>query len=325
MPRSLSLAEIFQLGYYWECKVVLTAVKLDLFGAVSSSSGTAAEVARRLHTHPHATELLMNALVSIGLLRKSGASYTNAPEAQDYLVLDSPKYAGHLLLLQDAEWDNWGKLETAVRTGESPVKEHLFRSDPRLAENVLMVLHRVALQHAPTLARQIDLSTSRTLLDLGGGAGTHAMAFCHAYPALQATIFDLPETLSTTARLVKEAGLEERIMLRGGDFNRDGLGGPYDAVLMSDILHYQGPESNAALVRQVYDALAPGGRLIIKDRFLDDNRTSPAWTAVFAVHLLVNTEKGRCYTLSEASQWLQDAGFRQIQEVERSSLVEGLK
>ena len=267
----------------------------------------------------------MNALVAIGLLRKDGEKYGNSTEAQEYLVRDSPKYAGHLLLLQDAEWDNWGKLEAAVRSGESPVKDHLFRSDPRLAENVLMVLHHVALQHAPTLARQLDLGAARMLLDLGGGAGTYAVALCQAYPSLQAIVFDLPETLATTARVVKEAGLEQRIKLLAGDFHRDPLGGPYDAVLMSDILHYQDPQANAALVRKVHDALASGGRLIVKDRFLDENRTSPAWTAVFAVHLLVNTRGGRCYTLSEAHQWLQDAGFRQVHELDRSSLVEGLK
>ena len=325
MARSLSLAEIFQLGYYWECKVLLTAVKMDLFGVVAGASKTAGDVARRLHSDTRATEVLMNALVSIGLLRKNGERYQNAEEAAQYLVRESPAYAGHLLLLQDAEWENWGKLENTVHTGVPPVKGHLFRSDPRLAENVLLVLHRVALQHAPTLARQLDLSGCRTLLDLGGGAGTHAMAFCQAYPALRATIYDLPETLETTARLIKDAGLEDRMTLHAGDFNTDPLDGPYDAVLMSDILHYQEPEANAALVRKVYQALVPGGRLIIKDRFLDDDRTAPAWTAVFAVHLMVNTEKGRCYTLKETSQWLNTAGFTKIQEIERTSIVEGLK
>lgn len=325
MARTLSLAEIFQLGYYWESKVLLTAVKLDVFGALALGGGTAVEVSRRLQTDPQATGILLNALVSIGLLRKSGERYSNAPEAQELLVKESPKYAGHLLLLQEAEWDNWGKLESVVRTGHSPVKGHLFRTDPQLAENVLMVLHRVALQHAPTLAKQIDLSGARSLLDLGGGAGTHAMAFCQAYPALTATIFDLPETLRTTERLVKEAGLEGRIRLIPGDFNRDELGGPYDAVLMSDILHYQGAEANAALVRKVHGALAPSGRLVIKDRFLDENGTSPAWTAVFAVHILVNTEQGRCYTIAEAVQWLKDVGFVSIDELDRSTLVQGVK
>jgi len=325
VARTLSLAEMFQLGYYWESKVLLTAVKLDVFEALAVGGGTALEVSRRLQTDPSATRTLLNALVSIGLLRKAGNDYANTAEAQEFLVKDSPKYAGHMLLLQEAEWDNWGKLESVVRTGCSPVKEHLFRTDPQLAEHVLMLLHRVALQHAPTLAKQIDLSSARTLLDLGGGAGTHAMAFCQAYPALTATVFDLPETLQTTERLVKEAGLDGRIRLIPGDFNRDKLGGPYDAVLMSDILHYQGAEANAALVRKVQSALVPGGRLVIKDRFLDDNGTSPAWTAVFAVHILVNTEQGRCYRLAEAAQWLKDAGFTAIDKLDRSTLVQGIK
>src|SRR5437870_10769022 len=129
---------------------------------------TAAEVSRRLQTNLKATEVFLNALVSIGLLRKSGEQFLNAPETQEYLVKGSPKYAGHLLLLQEAEWDNWGRLESVVRTGCSPVKGHMFQSDPRLAENVLLVLHHVALQHAPTLAQQIDLSRAQTLLDLFG-------------------------------------------------------------------------------------------------------------------------------------------------------------
>ena len=325
MGRTVSLAEIFELGYYWESKVLLTAVKLDVFGALARGPVTDADMARRLGTDQRAIGLLLNALVAIGLLGKEGERYGNTSESQEYLVKESPKYAGHLLLLQDAEWDHWGKLESVVRTGRSPVKDHLFRTDPRLAENVLMVLHRVALQHAPALAKQVDLGAARTLLDLGGGAGTHAMAFCQASPNLTATVFDLPETLATTERLVKEAGLEGRIRLRPGDFNRDDLAGPYDAVLMSDILHYQGSEANAALVQKVYRALAPEGRLVIKDRFLDESGTSPAWTAVFAVHVLVNTEKGQCYTLAEAMQWLKDAGFTAIDELERSTLVQGVK
>ena len=86
MARSLSLAEIFQLGYYWESKILLTAVKLDLFGTLAPLPATAVEVAGRLHTSPGPTELLMNALVSIGLLRKDGAHYANAPEAQNFLL-----------------------------------------------------------------------------------------------------------------------------------------------------------------------------------------------------------------------------------------------
>ena len=58
---------------------------------------------------------------------------------------------------------------------------------------------------------------------------------------------------------MKEAGLEARIALKSGDFNRDSLGGPYDVVLMSDILHYQDLATNAALVKKIYGHLNPRG------------------------------------------------------------------
>ena len=64
------------------------------------------------------------------------------------------------------------------------------------------------------------------------------------------------------------------------------------------------------LVRKVYEHLAPGGRLVIKDRFLDEAGTGPAWTTAFAVHILVNTQQGGCYKTAEAMQWMTKAGFR---------------
>ena len=108
MLRDLSLAEIFQLGYYWETKILLTAVKLDLFTLMDGNEQTAAELARRIHADPERLYLLMNALVAMRILTKHADRFANAPAAQTYLVKTAPQYVGHLLVLQDAEWDNWG-------------------------------------------------------------------------------------------------------------------------------------------------------------------------------------------------------------------------
>ncbi|HET8720889.1 MAG TPA: methyltransferase, partial [Nitrospira sp.] len=150
-------------------------------------------------------------------------------------------------------------------------------------------------------------------------------AFCQVYPNITATVFDLPATLSVTERTVKDAGLESRIALCGGNFNQDSLGGPYDIVLMSDILHYQTFETNQALVKKVYDHLAPGGRLVIKDRFLDETGTAPAWTTAFAVHILVNTQEGACYKTADAMRWMTRAGFASLEELEKTAVVQGTK
>lgn len=325
MPRELSLAEVFQLGYYWETKILLTAVKLDVFSLLDGQGRSAAELAQKLGADERTLELLLNALVAVRLLSKSEQVYANTPVALTHLVKHGPQYVGHLLLLHDAEWDNWGKLEEAIKTGRSPVTRHVFETDPALGANVLSVLHRIGQQSGPDLAKRLGLNQARTMLDLGGGAGTNAIAFCRVYPTLSATVFDLSTTLPLTERTVKDAGLEGRISLKSGDFNRDSLGGPYDLVLMSDILHYQNLATNAALVKKIHGHLNPGGRLVIKDRFLDASGTSPAWTAAFAVHILVNTEQGACYRTAEAMQWMHDGGYVSVEEIERTAVVQGFK
>ncbi len=323
--RELSLAEVFQLGYYWETKILLTAVKLDVFSAFDRRHRTAEEVAQKIGADSRALSLLLNALVSIGLLRKEGDFYENSKVAQTHLVRGEAEFVGHLLLLHDAEWGNWTKLEEAIRTGKSPVAQHVFETDPDLGANVLAVLHRIGKQSGPSFARRLKIDDARSLLDLGGGAGTNAIAFCSVYPQLRATVFELPQTLRLTERTVKEAGLDRRIDLKAGDFNRDPLGGPYDVVLMSDILHYQDGTGNAALVEKVFASLSPGGRLIIKDRFLESSRTSPAWTTAFAVHIFVNTERGQCFTTAEAMDWMQRAGFQSVAELEPCAVIQGTK
>ncbi len=325
MPRQLSLAEIFQLGYYWETKILLTAVKLDLFSALDGKNCTAGDVARRIGADERALTLVMNALVAMGVLTKEGDRFANTEVAGSYLVRSAPGYVGHLLVLHDAEWSNWGKLEDTLRTGVSPVSRHVFETDPMLGGNVLAVLDRIGQQSGPGLAKRLNLSDVRRVLDLGGGLGTNAIAFCRTYPHLLATVFDLPQTLTLTERAIKDAGLEGRIALLPGNFNVDALGGPYDLILMSDILHYQGPEANAALVRKCWTHLEEGGRLVIKDRFLDKSGTGPAWVTAFAVHIMVNTEQGRCYTVAEASGWLEEAGFEAVTELEPQALIQGSK
>ena len=325
MPREISLAEIFQLGYYWETKILLTAIKLDVFASLNGAGSTASEVAKLLNLDLRGLTLLMNALVAIRILGKKDDRFSNTEVSGKHLDKSSNDYIGHLLLLHDAEWNNWGKLEETVRIGRSPVTQHVFETDPEMGANVLTVLHRIGRESGPSFAKRLDLQGAKRLLDVGGGAGTNAIAFCQAYPDLTATVFDLPRTLTVTKRVVQEAGLEDRITYLPGNFHTDSFDGLYDIALMSDILHYQDAQANAELVRKVHGSLTEGGRLVIKDRFLDSSGTSPAWTAAFAVHIMVNTERGQCFTVKEAITWMENAGFQSVRELESCAVAQGLK
>ena len=115
MPRELSLADIFQIGYYWETKILLTAVSLDLFSSLQGTSRPVTDIAQEQGFNPRVLELVMNALVAMRVLQKDDHGYRNSPIAEKHLVKSSPDYVGHLLELHDSEWDHWGKLGEAVR------------------------------------------------------------------------------------------------------------------------------------------------------------------------------------------------------------------
>ncbi|MCA9481020.1 MAG: hypothetical protein KC545_11770, partial [Nitrospira sp.] len=81
MPRELSLADIFQIGYYWETKILLTAVSLDVFSVLQGGSFTVNQVAEKMSVNARALELLMNALVAMRILNHSGKEFSNTPVA----------------------------------------------------------------------------------------------------------------------------------------------------------------------------------------------------------------------------------------------------
>ncbi|MDH5741261.1 MAG: hypothetical protein OEY77_13140, partial [Nitrospira sp.] len=186
MSRELSLAEVFQLGYYWETKILLTAVKLDVFSAIDTRPKSAHDIAERIGADASMLGILLNGLVAMKLLTKNEALFGNSSTALTYLVRHSTQYVGHLLLLHDAEWNNWGRLEETIRTGHRMVDRHVFETDPELGSNVLTVLNRIGQQSGPDLAKRLKLMGGEQVLDLGGGAGTNAIAFCQVYPELTA-------------------------------------------------------------------------------------------------------------------------------------------
>ncbi len=325
MGREISAPALFQLGYYWEAKIFLTSVRLDIYTALAKGPKSAAEIAQAVNADTTSLARLLDALVAIGLLTRQEMQYANTPTVAEFLVKTSPFYLGELMLLQDEEWEHWGRLEKIVQTGRPNITGNIFMNRPEIGELVLKVLHRMGQRVAPILSEKIDLSPYQTLLDVGGGAGTFSLAFCKRYPNLSATLFDLPQTLLTTKKHLDEEKMADRIQLVGGDFNKDLFPGIYDVVFLSDILHYQTSEENAALIQKLYRATKPGGKIIVKDMLINPEVSNPGWNAIFSIHLLVYTEKGRCFPENEVRGWMEQAGFHSIVEVERNTVLTAVK
>jgi len=322
LGKEISAPSLFQLGYYWDAKIFLTSVKLDIYTVLSEGAKSSHEVSALLKTDPALTHRLLSALVVIGVITCNGERYTNTPIVAEFLVKTSPFYMGELMLLQDAEWEAWGNLEEMVRSGHPKVIGNLFMNRPDLAELTLNVLHRMGQRIAPSLADKIDLSAYRSFLDVGGGAGTFSMAFCKRYPNLAAILFDLPQTLPITRKNIEKEKMADKITLVGGNFNTDPIPKNVDVVFLSDILHYQTDAENQVLFHKLYETT--NAMIIVKDMFLGED-AAPGWNAIFSMHMMVYSQKGQCFKGSEINRWLKNAGFKEIVEVERNTVFVAMK
>jgi precorrin-6B methylase 2 len=189
-------------------------------------------------------------------------------------------------------------------------------------------MHVRALRDARDLVKAVEPGAARNFLDVGGASGSYTIGFLKAVPMMRATLFDLPEVIPMARERINGEGLTERVALVAGDYNRDALPGGHDLALLSAVIHQNSREQNAALYKNVYNALAPGGRIIVRDYAMSSDRTRPASGALFAVNMLVNTRGGNSYTLEEITAGLGEAGFGKVnllREQEVSSLVEGWK
>ena len=282
---------------------------------------TAQEVADALHGDEKTLEIFLNALSAMGLIRKRGNNYVNSKLASRWLSPSSPDYAGHQLVFEDRYWGLWERLEQRLLTGRPQRRPSVFRQSPQATQELLLGLHGDALGIASRLAERLPLQGASSLLDLGGGAGTYALAFCQAHPGLQATIFDLPHAIAVAHRVVEQGGMAHRIRFVQGDLNRDPLAGMYDVVFLSNVLHNFGPRQNQALMKKLFRSLHPRGSVILRDVFLNANQVAPAWPAIFSVNMMLHTPQGKCYTRNEAFGWLERAGFRDIQEWESNEII----
>jgi hypothetical protein len=176
------------------------------------------------------------------------------------------------------------------------------------ARELTLALAGRAKNVAPILAERYPLDGARLLLDVGGGTGIYSITWLQRHPALRAIVWDRPEVLKVAREMAEAHDVADRLECRPGDMFRDPLPVGADVILLSNVLHDWDVPECRTLVRRCAEGLAPGGRLLIHDVFLDDALDGPLPIALYSAALFRLTE-GRAYSAGEYRAWMAEAGL----------------
>ena len=301
-------------------KSFAAAVELELFTRLSERGGATVEEASEFLELPHRpADLLLAACASLGLLEKTGDRYRNAPVAEEFLVVGKPYYFGGLVRFYDQrEYPAWHRVVEALRTDKPTAWNPAAQDSAFDAEDPVMMalfweaMYSLSTFTARALGDAYDFTRHTRLLDVGGGSGAFPIELCRRYPHLSATVFDLPHVCDLAQKKVEESGLSNVLDTRAGDFQDDQpLPGGYDVILLSMILHDWDEAGNRRLLAKCYEALPPGGALVICELVLNPERTGPPAAALMGMAMLIETEGGKNYSETEYTTWLTDTGFSQ--------------
>ncbi len=292
-------------------QVLIGAIELNLFTAIGTDSWTIPDLAREMKVSERGLAILCRNLAMAGLLKKQAETYRNNRLGATALNARHPAYRGDYLRLITSHWADWGRLLESVKTGLPLDRDE--PDEPDYRRRFTWAMHHRTLNTAPKIAAQIDLRGARTLLDLGGGPGTYAMAFLAKNPMLRATVCDRPAALDVAKEIASTHKAGARLSYLPLDLLTEAIPGSYDVIWYSNVLHIYSPQDNQALFRRALAALNPGGRLLIQDAFLHDkDGLFPEEASLFAVSMLLFTERGNTYSAAETKAWLTEAGFGRI-------------
>jgi hypothetical protein len=310
-------------------KILMVATDLEMFDHLEEFR-TADEIAARVKADPRAVGIILNGLAALKLVIKEGERFKNGGLTSRFLVHGKEEYRGAIVRHLHHTWWGWADLEETVQRGHADMANSerwvdRVDSDEEWVREFIWGMHAIARDLAPKVATMVDLTGVQSLLDMGGGPATYAIAFAQANPAIQATVFDLPKPITIARENIRRNGLVERVNTMAGNFLKDDIGSGYDFIWISQILHSHTEEQCRLIIDKAVKALKAGGQVVIQDFFLNDDRISPLEAAMFSVHMLAVTPGGRAYTHREVAAMMEKAGLnppeRKITSPQTSILI----
>jgi hypothetical protein len=304
----LALRRITNMAFgYWQSHVLFTLADGGIFDALQAAPKSAPSLATELCLDVDVLGRTLNAGVALGLLELTDGSYANTSAASRFLVSDADESLSHWVKVMGGWVQPWSELSRYVRDGlpQSKVDE----SGGASQREFILGMHEFARRTAASVAKALDLGDPRTMVDVGGGAGTYSIEFARAYPRLRVDVLDLPSVLPITEGVIDDASLGARVSASPIDYLADPFGKDVDVVMFSNVLHQESEATVVDMLRRAREALSSTGSVVVHGHFLDDQRTGPTFSTLHNLSAVVLWGSGRSYTVREMESLIKESGF----------------
>ena len=291
-------------------QVLSAFVQLDLADVLKDEPLPAWKIAARIGLEVRQTEVLCQAATALGLMTRRaegtyalgrlGAALPGVPGLAQMI-------AHHEVLYRDLE----DPIKFFKAEGETELAKfwpYVFgtqgANDPEVAETYSKLMSDSQGLVAEETLRSLSLRGITKLMDVGGGTGAFLRAVAAQNPDLDLTLFDLPT-------VVAKADVPDTTRIVPGSFREDALPDDVDAISLVRVLYDHSDTTVTGLLRKVYTALPPGGRLIVSEPMAGGDHPTRAGDAYFAIYTLA-MQTGKARSVQEVSDHLDQAGFQNV-------------
>src|SRR5688500_11874029 len=306
---------IHQLALAYRASAIFFAASdLHVFTHLAEGPLSAAEVAARCGSAAEPTRLMLESCADTGLLERDNGRFRNTPTTDTFLVKGRTAYLGDSLKYARDLYPAWGAFTDLVRTGHPTMPPQTILGDDKAKTRAfVMAMHERARGIGSVLPHNVDLRGRRRLIDIGGGPGTYSVALCRQTPGLTSTVLDRPGVLEVARELIDAAGFADRVTLMPGDYLKTPFGTGFDAVLLSGMMHRETPDNVNLLLKKAFQALEPGGMVMVSDVFFEDDRmNTPPFATSFALNMMLTSDHGSAHAKTAMERWMAANGFTNI-------------
>lgn len=305
-----------QINGYKLTQLLVTAEALGIFKALSQGVTSIEDLADTTKVPSDRLSRFLNALVGNGFLSYNEKLYSFAPE---YSVLDPTHPASQNAYLRYVAEvrDRWLQLPEALNG--TAVGERNFRGitgdNDTATRKFVEAMNANAKPQASFLAEEYEFKGHHSL-DIGAGAGTYSIVVGKKFTTSTGVLLELPGVAPITGEFLHHSTVGDRFHVVEGDYNNRLPDGPFDDAFLFAVLHQEPQEKAARLIDKINESLTLGGRLFLTSFFLDDARTTPLFSVMFGIEMIVMNTNGRVYTHTEIEDMLEQTRFSHVERID---------